>query len=210
MNVWIILKEQAEVLIFDLCVPRSLSLLSLTLTHFQSFFRLNWIFREKGRQNARFLLHDTVRFVASLWWTVCVHNERERSFSCRRRRFRFASHHRGVSQSQCLWQTKELLPRSRSRDRYVLFLYLSLLLRRVVVLVWRCLASSRWQLACSRFWIWDEFCARIRDLTSLLRWMWGKTWIFVGFVSDFMKCWIWMLSMLGCHDDISMNNLCFS
>jgi len=131
-------------IILDLCVPRSLSLLSLSLSHTHAFsiiFPIEgfWIFRE----NARLLLHDTVRFDASWWWTVCVHIERERSFSRRRRRFRFASHHRRLHQSQCLWQTKELLLRSRSWDRYLLFPYLSLLLRSVVVLVWRCLASSR-------------------------------------------------------------------
>ncbi|KAK7348053.1 hypothetical protein VNO80_22602 [Phaseolus coccineus] len=73
--------------------------------------------KPKERENARYLLHDTVRFDASWWLTVCVHSEREPSFSRGRRRFRLASHHRRLSQSQCFWQTKELLSCSRSRDR---------------------------------------------------------------------------------------------
>lgn len=73
------------------------------------------------RENARFLFHDSVRVGVGGRGTFRFHPQRERSFSRRRRWHWLASHHRRLSQSQCLWQAKELLPRFGHRDRYLIF-----------------------------------------------------------------------------------------
>ena len=76
-----------------------------------------------------------------------------RRFSRRRRRLRFASHRRRLSQSQCFRQTKKLLPRSLSRDRYPIISFLSF--HYYYYFACDCWPGSRW------LWIWNVFYARI-------------------------------------------------